>query len=272
MFSLSYFPRHATTLLLGDSLVHCVNKQDFDCGDTLRVRSVGGLCIAAFLSALKQRQRPLGSVKRLILSIGVNDLLHREIHCSDDTIEIFKAMCVETKRVFPKASVYFVLPYKGITKVSGDDIKELQKLAKTYCPKFKVFTPPSLVNMVSSGGVHAKKQGAKLLLEFYKKIVPVPPRPFSRDSGRQGHFPSYSAAATTQPSLQDAQTQRQRQPAPVQNDPVYMGKPGPSKAAPLTRHEFPGSNSDHNHNLAWDIATAVVSALQQRDYRLMYPN
>ena len=36
-------PKHATTLLLGDSLVHCINKSDFECGDSLRVRSVGGL-------------------------------------------------------------------------------------------------------------------------------------------------------------------------------------------------------------------------------------
>ena len=260
-------PKHATTLLLADSLAHCVNKHDFDCSDTLRVRSVGGLCVAAFVRALKQRERPLGSVKRLILSLGVNDYLHREKHCAEESNDLFRAMGREAKRVFPNASVYFVLPYKGITKVTDEDMNELQKLVKTNCRKFRVFTPPSLVNMVSPGGVHPRKQGAKLLTEFYRKLVPVPQRPFSRDSGRQSQYPSYSAAAQQHPP---PQTLQQRQ-APVSNNPAYLGQPGPSSnAAPPTRHVLPGSRDD-NHNLAWDIASSVVCALQQRDYRLMYP-
>lgn len=269
-------PKHATTLLLGDSLVHCINKQDFDCSDSLRVRSVGGLCISAFVRALKQRKRPLGGVKRLLLSLGVNDYLHRVDHCRDDMEEIFKAMGVEAKRVFPNASVFFVLPYKGITKVTVQDMQELEKLVRSNCKRFKVLTPPSLVNLVSVGGVHAKKQGAKLLTEFYRKLVPVPPKTFSQDSGRQGQFPAYSAysaAAFDQTSPPDvwAPQQQQRQWHPAPNNPSYLGQPLPSNAAPPTIHEFPGS-SHPNRNFAWDIASAVVSAFQQRDYRLMYPN
>jgi hypothetical protein len=264
-------PKHATTLLIGDSLVHCINKQD--CPDSLRVRSVGGLCISAFVRALKQRKRPLGGVKRLLLSLGVNDYLHRANHCRDDMEETFKAMGVEAKRVFPNAAVYYVLPYKGITKVTLQDMQELEKLVRSNCKRFKVFTPPSLVNLVSVGGVHAKKQGAKLLTEFYRKLVHVPPKTFSQDSGRQGQFPTYSAAAafdqTSPPDVWGPQ-QQQRQWRPAPNNPSYLGQPLPSNAAPPTIHEFPGS-SDHNRNLAWDIASAVVSAFQQRDYRRMCP-
>ena len=264
-----FLTKHASTLLVGDSLVHCVNKRDFET-DTLRVRSIGCLCIPAFGSALKQRERPLVSVKRLILSVGVNNYLHRENHCTDDTSHYFKAMGDETKRVFPNASVFYVLPYKGITKISAEDRKELEKLVKTNCSNFKVFAPPSLVNKVSAGGVHPKTQGAKLLVEFYRKLVPVPSRTFSRDSGRRSKSSTYATAAV-QPPPQDTQPRQQRQwrhpSTPVSTTPVYVSQQ--TGRPPDTYPGFSGSSDNIDH-LAWDIATAVVSALQQRDYRQRY--
>lgn len=278
-------PKHATTLVLGDSLIHFIDKRDFDCSDSLRVRGVGGLCVFAFVRALKMRERPLGNVKRLILSIGVNDYLHRAKHCPDDTSAIFSFLGTETKRVFPNASVFFVLPYKGITKMPSEERNELQKLIKTHCKKFKVFNPPSLENMVNGGGVHPSNKGAKLLTDFYRKLVPVPPRPISQDSGRQGQHPTWAAAAGQPPARQDQrnaaplppppgllaayQHRGQRGPAPPT---AYRGQPGPpSNTGPPTGQHVPPDGSDHNHNFAWSIASAVVSALQVRDYELMYP-
>ena len=269
-------PKHATTLLLGDSLVHCINKVDFECGDTLRVRSVGGLCIPAFVRALKQRERSLGSIKRVIVSVGVNDYLHKNNHCIEDASAVFRDMDAQTKRVFPKATIFFVLPYKGITKVTSEDIKELQALVKTHCKRFKVFTPPSLVNMVSAGGVHAKNKGAKLLKDFYRKLVPIPQRTFSEQSGRQQRDLTY-AATVQHPPPQQVQVDMRPQQAehqwrrPSVSVPVhqYQGAPPPPANDPNVFPELPRNSN----SLEWRIAAAVAGAFQNfPDYRLRYPH
>ena len=263
-------PKKVSTLILGDSLVRCINKQDLDCSDTLKLIGIGGLCIAGLASGLKQRKLPFGGVKRVILSIGVNDILHRENHCADDTLHHLRAMGKEIKRVFPKALVFFVLPYKGISKVSSEDRNDLEKLVKTKCRNFRVFSSPSLVDKISVGGVHPSKQGAKLLTAFYRKLVPVPPRIFSQDSGRRSKSSSYATAVVSPPVSDPQVVQRQqanRPPPP--GPPVWLGHAGhPPDTAP-NRYEFP-TNRGHSQHLAWDIAAAVSSALQ-RDYRLMYP-
>ena len=278
-------PKHATTLVMGDSLIHFMDKQDFDVSDTLRVRGVSGLCVFAFVRALKLHRRPLGNIKRLILSIGVNDYLHRPKHCLDDTSAIFSFLGSETKRVFPNATVFYVLPYRGITKLSTGERDELEKLVRTHCKNFKVFNPPNLVNQVNAGGVHPSDKGAKLLTKFYRKLIPVPPRPISQDSGRQGQPSTWAAAAGQPPARQGErnaappphpppgfltayQHPGQRGPAPPT---AYRGPPGPppSTGPPTGQHAPSGRN--HNHNFAWSIATAVVSALEVRDYELMFP-
>lgn len=263
-------PKHVSTIILGDSLVRCINKQDFDCLDTLRVIGIGGLCIAGLVSGLKQRKRPFGGVKRLILSIGVNDILHRENHCADDIIHHFRAMGKEIKRVFPKASVLYVLPYKGISKVTPEERKDLEKLVKTNCRNFRVFNSPSLVDKISVGGVHPNKQGAKLLTDFYRKLVPMPQRIFSQDSGRHSKAATYATAVVPPPASVPQMVQQQhvnRSPPP--GHPVWLGQTvHPPDTAP-SRYEFP-TNRGHNQDLAWGIATAISNALQ-RDYRLMYP-
>ena len=182
----------------------------------------------------------------------------------------------ETKRVFPKASVMFVFPYKGITKMSAEDRKDLTKLVKTHCRKFKLFTPPSLVGMVSAGGVHPNNRGAKLLTDFYKKLVPVPPRPIPHNSGKQSQSTSYAAAVSHPPPQGTEMRQQQHWGSPP--DPVftdtpyrYQGQTGPPPGFTAPPPGFP-RRSDHNQHqyLAWSIATSVADALN-RDYNQIYP-
>ena len=258
-------PKHATTLLIGDSLVHCINKADFECGDSLRVRSCGGLCIFAFVRALIKRDRPLGNFTRLILSMGINDILHQKNHCHDDTNQIFRLLNSEIKRVFPKATVFFVLPYKGITKMSLEDKNHLEKLVKLNCKRFKVFSAPNLTNKVSAGGVHPNRQGEKLLKTFYRKLIPVPHQTFSEDSGRRRQGVTYAANTLSQPPPPKVTaTQQQRQP-PISCAPVHPGvghSAPPSYAARGPPQDFPGNRQD----LAWYIASAVANALHHHEY------
>jgi hypothetical protein len=146
-----------------------------------------------------------------------------------------------------------------------------------------VFSPPSLLNKLSAGGLHPNKQGAKLLISFYRKLIPVPPVAFSSDSGRQNPFSTYAAAAVQPPpQAQDTQTRRSQPQwhppsAPVSNvpfssGPVYLGvghsvPPSNVAATHPTHHEFSGNNNE----LAWHIASAVANALHHRDYKQLYP-
>ena len=261
-------PKHATTLLLGDSLVHCINKADFECGDSLRVRSVGGLCIFAFVRALMKRDRPLGHFTRLILSLGINDILHKNNHCLEDTSEIFRLLNSEIKRVFPKATVFFVLPYKGITKMSSEDKNHLEQLVKLNCKRFKVFSAPNLTNKVSAGGIHPNRQGENLLKTFYRKLIPVPQQTFSEDSGRRRQGVTYAANTLSQPPPEVTATLQRRQP-PNSSAPANPGvghSVPPSYAARGPPQDFTAKRQD----LAWYIASAVANALQHHEYPPLY--
>ena len=252
------FPRHATTLAIGDSLLASINSRDINSRDSLRIRTVGGLCIAAYVTTLQHRERPLGNIKRLILSLGVNDHLHRRNHCFDDIANYFLAMGVETKRIFPNASVFFVMPYKGITKMSSLARKDLMGLVKLHCPSFKIFSPPTLQDKVNEGGVHPTDEGAKVLTEFYRKLIPTPPRTFSRDSGRRSHSPTF-ANAVTPGAPQAVSTARQQPVRPTDPSPVSTD----SGQRRLRRNSAPGPPGSGNPSyLAWEIATAVTKALQ----------
>lgn len=178
-------PKHATTLLVGDSLAHNINKKQVDPeSDTLRVRSVGGMCVVAAVQALMRLERSYGNIKRLIWCLGTNDHLHRAKHCDEERIKYFKALETESLRVFPNATVSFVVPYQGMKKLNNKDISDLVRVLKVNCPRFKVHSPPSLRDKVAAGGVHPNKEGRRVITNFYRTRFFGKQRLFNKDSGQ----------------------------------------------------------------------------------------
>ena len=212
-------PGNATTILIGDSLQKGLVKKDIDRNtDSIRIRSVGSLCIVATVQALSQHRRTHPKIKKVVFTLGINDHLHREFHCGDETPRYFKGLSVEASRVFPNATLYFVVPYKGMV---GHDVTnfvqgDLLKLLKENCPKIRRLVPPSLAGKVSDGGIHPSGTGTAVLTKWYSKsFVPPATRVFNQNSGRKSLGRPYSMAhippdtPTMEPVASGAPTQHQ---------------------------------------------------------------
>ena len=193
-----HLPDHATTIFIGDSLIHCLKKTEVDpTSDSVRIRSVGGLCVVAVVQALLRHKRKHPKIKRVVYSCGINDHLHRDKHCHEEKSRYFKALEVESARVFPNAGLSFVIPFKGMVGHSIDNTvqSDLRKLLKENSPKLKCCIPPSLVNKVDEKGIHPNVEGKKVLTNYYSKnFIPRSNRVFNQDSGRRALGVPYSAA------------------------------------------------------------------------------
>ena len=188
-------PQHATTVLLGDSLAHNINKRDVDPdSDTLRVRSVGGLCTVAAVQALRRVTRTHGRIKRVIWSLGTNDHLHQANHCHEERSRYFRALQTETSRVFPNASVHFVVPYIGMKHLQRKDINDIVKVVKLNCPKFKIHHPPSLKDKVDSQGVHPNREGRRVFTNFFRSRFFLKQKLFAKDAGKVKPGKSFAQA------------------------------------------------------------------------------
>ena len=168
--TLKNLPGHKTTLILGDSNTHGVHGDKVDPENgTVAVRSFGGLCIVAAVHALQKYQFSHKNIKKLVWSLGTNDALHRNQHCPDDSVKYIKALYTESARVFPKATVAFILPFAGIKGVSDEFRKDLDDVIKENCPKMKRHYPPSMRNKFDKGGVHINFAGKRAYVEFLMK-------------------------------------------------------------------------------------------------------
>ena len=170
--TLQNLPKHVNTLLLGDSNTHNVKGKDVDPkGNKVSVRSSGGLCIYAAVHALKNySESPYGTIQKLIWSIGANDAIHGEKqHCLEDFPQYIESLFTESKRVFPNATVHFILPFIGIRAVKPEFRSDLQRLLKEHVPEVKVHNPPSMTGMMLKDGTHINRDGKRVYINFVMK-------------------------------------------------------------------------------------------------------
>ena len=261
-------PKHASTLLIGDSLAHYINKREVDQeSDTLRVRSIGGLCVIATVKALGELDRSYGNFKRIIYSLGTNDLLHRAKHCFEERPKYYKALEDLSARVFPNATIHIVVPYVGMKNIPKSEIMEQIKLVKESCHKIKVHVPPALIRMTDGGGVHPDKEGKVILTIFYKKrFFPHRPRSFNKNSGKRRPDINYAQAADPEPrnSIAYSAETRDRFHVPPQQPPHIVQQPSypvlPERQNQPARSQW-NSRSDQ---VVWDIADVLAQMMTQR--------
>ena len=176
-------PDHTNIVLFGDSNTHKIHGRRVDPeGQSVAIRSSGGLCIPAFVHALKENNDPCPRVKKLYLSLGTNDSLHSGEHCLEDWPHHIKSLQVECLRVFPRARLHFILPFKGLSGVPNSFIKVLEGLLREHCPKFQRLHPPSMINKVDNGGVHINPEGKTAYITFLQKVL-VGKRPSTNTQG-----------------------------------------------------------------------------------------
>ena len=231
-------PDHTNTVVIGDSNTHGIDGKQVDpTKHSVAVRSSGGLCIPAFVHALKAHADPCYRIKRLYLSLGTNDSLHEGDHCSEDWPHHIKALQVECLRVFPKARLHFILPFKGITGVSITFIKDLEKLLKELCPKFKRHHPPSMYKKVVAGGVHINRDGKASYLSFLQrqllgnKPAQKPDMPNVKTPTDAGHK-TVRAQPLESFRVQPQESFRVQSVSPVQGSPLSAGTTKDTQCAP----------------------------------------
>ena len=257
MRTLLRLPGHPNTIGLGDSHFTHMDGKDIDPDDDqVRIRSVGGLCIPAAVYALAHHKFVHRKIKNVIWNLGTNDALHRHQHCDDDRVKYLKLLYSESVRVFPKATINFVLPFIGLTGVSTPFIDELEKSIKSACPNMIVFRPPNMRNKVAKSGIHLSRSGRSAFVGFLRsKFVLKKQRVFSRDSGKRSRVSSTSQVtqrpyaeahipSVTGPTLQAA-----------------MGTGAPFQVPPLKLNDL---------GLVNDIATKVMELISQQNMLCRY--
>ena len=179
--TLKNLPDHVRTVILGDSNTHHVRGRDVDPKDnTVGVRSAGGLCIPAAVRALKKYDRfQLKRIQRVVWSLGANDAIHgSRQHCEEDSDSHMKSLYTETKRIFPNATVGFILPFIGIKSVTSEFRKDLENKLKANCPKMKRYHPPSMLKMMNDDGTHINNTGRRVYINFLmKQFTSCKPQP-----------------------------------------------------------------------------------------------
>lgn len=272
-------PGHPNTGVFGDShLSHLDGKEIDPDDDQVRVRSVGGLCIPATVYALAHHKTVHKHFKKVCWVLGTNDALHgSEQHCPDDREKYIRLLHSESARVFPNATIYFILPFVGMTGVSKPFIDGLERVIKTAAPDMVVARPPKMTDKISKKGVHLSKTGRSSFIGFLRtRFVAKKHRVFSRDSGRarllsQGGPVQYTAALQSSVVGTPQAPQHVHTAERVNNlDPFKVGRVnnldpstlGPSYPGLLSLH---GAPKVHDQGLVQDIVAKVMDLFAQQN-------
>ena len=204
-------PANRDTVLIGDSNCHCIKGELDPVKKNTVVRAISGLCVVGAAQALKNYRYKYPNIKKIVLSLGVNDHLHGNEHCPGDWDAHLDTLFQEIRRIFPKAKVHFVVPFKGLPKVPEEHGSKIWDLLKAKYPFVRKHVAPSMKNKVKQDGIHIDKEGAKSFRAFlvtkftsYKpstsQVSPRPSHPMVNDerdraSGDFGQIPWNSMGA-----------------------------------------------------------------------------
>ena len=274
-------PSHKVTVVLGDSNTHGTRGVHVDPeSDTVVIRSISGLCIQGAAHAIGEYRHSYPHFKRVALSLGTNDWLHKEQHCLDDNAKHMKALEMACKKVFPGAKISFILPFRGLPKVSEDFIKELDGEIKAHCPSFKRHNPPSMIGKVKDDGVHINWLGRRAYANFLMRVFTKckPPnlsnknRPI-RDSSRANNDHSGDTrrgnnhTGDQRTSGQSSFRVRSEQTRP----PRFAAGQAPPRSAPTANPPNSGSEQDyfslHPNQVVTEIAEALTQMMMSRRNR-----
>ena len=170
LFSLKHIRSSVDTLLILDSNGAGVKGVDIDgTGDNIHVISVGGLCCAATTSALAEFKGKLTQFTRVIYGLGTNDRFHAKEHPGDKTTYI-QDLDKETRRVFPKAHIHFIVPFSAIEGLSDSYLRSLSVAILESGVGWKKHLPPSMKGkMTAPDFVHLTQSGRKSFVNWLTK-------------------------------------------------------------------------------------------------------
>ena len=185
--SLRKIPKKVTCFVIGDSNMKKVDPKYIDPSGTVCVKGTGGLCLVSLLHGLTYCKSVFPHVKHVMYAVGTNDELHHAQHDVTQGRSYLKALEVETKRVFPRSKLHFIVPPNGLENVSAEKIEDLRKEVISAKVANRVHRPPNMRGKLDDDKVHFNPAGVKLYSEFLKRILPRPQRVFSNMSGRRSN-------------------------------------------------------------------------------------
>ena len=172
--SIKNVPAYRSTVIIGDSNGHFAKQSEIDPESrSVAMRAVSGLCVVSAAQALREYRYTYKHVKKLVWCIGPNDYLHMSDHCEKDWPYHLRSLVDNSARIFPNASVTFILPFSGLPSVPTEfnnefhhQVKLLKPMVK---PKVSWLTAPSMKNKVQDDGVHLNRQGKEVFITFLRK-------------------------------------------------------------------------------------------------------
>ena len=258
-------PQHVNTLIITDSNGHNIKGRQLDPNGRTWLISSGGLCVNAAVHSLQQLSDTHTGISRVVYCLGLNDELHKRQHVKGQRGSYLSSLGTVTSKVFPNASMSFVLPCAG-GKMSNQCIGNLRSDIVKHLPNTSIHYPPRM--MFGPDGVHLNTTDLTHFRYFLKESVVRQPAIFSRDSGRRTESNSYADSLGFTPQRPPADARAPQRP-PVDAKPHRVP---PGQMSPTHNRGFwyppPSPRSQPvNRNLGEEITKLVVNELLQQNGR-----
>lgn len=205
IYGLKHVSRTVDTLLILDSNGRSISSEDIDGnGEAVCVKQIGGLCVSATASALKECKVRYPNIKLVGVGLGTNDHLHAREHPGEKA-DYFKNLDKEMKKVFPNAKVSFILPFASIDGLGVDYVHSIARAIITAGVKWKIHQTPSMKGkLVSPRSIHLNPVGRVSFTLWLRKVfAPNRSSPSSTPVTSQsasGHTPGPSRGPSLIPS------------------------------------------------------------------------
>ena len=178
LFGLKHMNKNVETLLVLDSNGRSIKAEDIDGdGDKVCLQQIGGLCVAATTSALKEcTNLKYPKIKNIVYGLGTNDHLHSHEH-PGERIDYLKELNLATKKVFTNARIHFILPFSAIEGLGGEYVHNLSMSIRDADVGWKIHHPPSMRGkLVKPNFIHLNPLGRVNFTQWLRRVfAPRPP-------------------------------------------------------------------------------------------------
>ena len=236
LYGLKNIPTSVDSLMLLDSNGRDIKAENIDgSGSKLCFRQIGGLCCAATTQALKECKPKYPKIKNLYLGLGTNDHLHSQEH-PGERVDYIKSLDKEVRKVFPKASLHFILPFSAIKGLGETYVRSLAASIKDAGVRWKIHQSPAMKGkLVAPNLIHLSKEGKDIFVKWLRKICSFESPSSSGLNSSQGLPSSGLPSGSQQPQAHMSTQQPQ----------VYMGHKQPQThtgtltGQPVVDSQFP---------------------------------
>ena len=170
LYGIKHVNPNTKTLLILDSNGRGVRDEDIDSDGSISIKSVGGLCVSATTTALKECKVRYPQIKTLVFGLGTNDRLHARDHPGNKE-EYIKALDIAAKVVFPTAVIQFILPFSAIKGLCDEFVQDLGKAITSSGVGWRQHKPPTMKGkLMPPNNIHLTESGRQAYIVWLRKV------------------------------------------------------------------------------------------------------